>query len=95
MEMCLRVLKESNRSRFDNYSRQEQCIDHIPYYLSWLSRALFPTTFLEIAVYDFVEYGPILWDIVWLFAARKSWAFHKIYANCKYFMFIHDAWTLI
>ena len=32
MEMCLRVLKESNKSRFDSYSRQEQCIDHIPYY---------------------------------------------------------------
>ena len=52
MEMCLRVLKESNKSRFDSYSRQEQCIDHIPYYLSGLPRALFfPTTFLEIAVY--------------------------------------------
>ena len=41
MEMCLRVLKESNKSRFDSYSRQEQCIDHIPYYLSGLSRAHF------------------------------------------------------
>ena len=41
MEMCLRVLKESNKSRFDSYSRQEQCIDHIPYYLSGLSRAQF------------------------------------------------------
>ena len=30
MEMCFRVLKESNKSRFDSYSRQEQCIDHIP-----------------------------------------------------------------
>ena len=31
---------------------QEQCIGHIPYYLSGLSRAyFFPTTFLEIAVY--------------------------------------------
>ena len=39
MEMCLRVLKESNKSRFDSYSRQ--CIDHIPYYLSGLSRAQF------------------------------------------------------
>ena len=55
MEMCLRVLKESNRSRFDSYSRQEQCIDHIPYYLSGLSRALFPTTFLEIAVYIHIQ----------------------------------------
>ena len=41
MEMCLRVLKESNKSRFDSYSRQEQCIDHIPYYLSRLWRAQF------------------------------------------------------
>ena len=41
MEMCLRVPKESNKSRFDWYSSQEQCIDHIPYYLSGLSRAHF------------------------------------------------------
>ena len=41
MEMCFRVLKESNKSRFDSYSRQEQCIDHIPYCLSGLSRAHF------------------------------------------------------
>ena len=41
MEMCLRVLKESNKSRFDSYSRQKQYIDHIPYYLSGLSRARF------------------------------------------------------
>ena len=41
MEMCLRVLKESNKSRFDSYSRQEQCIDHLPYYLSGLSSAHF------------------------------------------------------
>ena len=41
MEMCLRVLKKSNKSSFNSYSRQEQCIDHIPYYLSRLSRAHF------------------------------------------------------
>ena len=41
MEMCLRVLKKSNKSRFDSYSGQEKCIDHIPYYLSGLSRAQF------------------------------------------------------
>ena len=53
MEMCLRVLKESNKSRFDSYSRQEQSIDHIPCYLSGLSRAhFFSTTFLEIAVFE-------------------------------------------
>ena len=41
MEMCLRMLKESNKSRFDSYSRQEQCIDYIPYYLWGLTRAHF------------------------------------------------------
>ena len=51
MGMCLRVLKESNKSRFNSYSRQEQSIDHNPCYLSGLSRAHFFTTiFLEIAV---------------------------------------------
>ena len=39
--LCLRLLKESNQSRFDSYSCKEQCIDHIPYYLSGLSRAHF------------------------------------------------------
>ena len=49
--ICLRVLKESNKSRFDSYSVRNKCIDHIPYYLSGLSRAqFFATTFLDIAV---------------------------------------------
>ena len=39
--VCLRVRKESNKSRFDSFTRYEQCIDHIPYYLSRLSRAHF------------------------------------------------------
>ena len=41
MDICLRVLKESTTNKFDNYNRQEQCIDHIPCYLSGLSRAHF------------------------------------------------------
>ena len=41
MKMCLRVLRERNKSSFDSYSRQKQCIDHIPYYLSGLSLAHF------------------------------------------------------
>ena len=45
MEMCLRVLKERNKSRIDSYSRQEQCIDHIPYYLPGLSLHVFPHNF--------------------------------------------------
>ena len=35
------VLKENNKSRFHSYSRQQQCIDHIPCYLSGLSHAHF------------------------------------------------------
>ena len=41
MDVCLRVLKESNKSRLDSYSVREKCIDHIPYYLSGLSRPYF------------------------------------------------------
>ena len=41
MDLCLRVLKGSNKSRFDSYSVREQCIDHIPYHLSGLSRTQF------------------------------------------------------
>ena len=33
------MLKESNKSRFDSFSRQEPCTDHIPFYFSGLSRA--------------------------------------------------------
>ena len=33
--------KDSNKSRFDSYSRYKQCIDHIPYYLSGFSAHIF------------------------------------------------------
>ena len=56
MDICLPVLKESPKYKFDSYCRQEQCIGHIPYCHSGLSRAhFFPTTFLEIAVYETVS----------------------------------------
>ena len=50
--MCLRVLKESNKSRFDRYSRQKQCIQLIISYITFRGCRvhIFPTTFLEIAV---------------------------------------------
>ena len=52
-DICLRVLKESNKTVFDSYSRQEQCINHIPYYgfRDVVAYTFFPTTFLEIAVF--------------------------------------------
>ena len=57
MEMCLRVLKESNKSRFDSYSRQEYCIDHIPLFPFGIVTCTFlPTTFLKIAVYILYMY---------------------------------------
>ena len=44
---------KGKQQKFDSYSRREQCIDHIPQCHSGLSRAhFFPTTFLEIAVYE-------------------------------------------
>jgi len=53
MEMSLRVLKESNKSRFDSYSRQEQLVywsyPILPFGI--VACTFFPTTFLEIAVY--------------------------------------------
>ena len=49
--MCLRVLKESNKSEVRELQSRVQC-----YYLSE-SSTFFPTTFLEIAVYnDIVEF---------------------------------------
>ena len=42
MDERLRVLKEKNKSTIDSYWQyQEQCIDHIPYHLSGLSREHF------------------------------------------------------
>ena len=37
--------KGKQQIRFDRYSRQKQCIDDIPYYLSGLSRAHFSDNF--------------------------------------------------
>ena len=61
MDVCLRVLKESNTKEFWQLQSQEQCIDHIPHYLSALSRAhiFLPTTFLEIAVCTYAYYRPL------------------------------------
>ena len=67
-DICLRVLKESNKSRFDSFSRYEQCIDHIPYYLSGLSRAHFSRQPFSKQLYTTVEprvnEGPRDWQNV-------------------------------
>ena len=41
MEMCFRVLKERTKVGSTATVVRKQCIDHIPYYLSGLSRAHF------------------------------------------------------
>ena len=52
MDLCLRVLKESNKSRFDSYSVNNSVliISHIT--LLDCRAHIFPTTFLEIAAYE-------------------------------------------
>ena len=40
VDLCLRELKESNKSKLTATVSQEQCIDHIPYFLFELSRAV-------------------------------------------------------
>ena len=58
---------------------QEQCIDHIPYYLWGLSRALFfPTTFLEIAVARLrisAQKLVLIAGYIWVTRSRKRWYF--------------------
>ena len=51
MDVCLRVLKESNKSRFDSYGLRNSVLTMSHITFSGLSRAhFFPTTFLDIAV---------------------------------------------
>ena len=51
MDVCLRVLKESNKSRFDSYSvrNSELIVSHITF-RDCRVYIFFSTTFLEIAV---------------------------------------------
>ena len=52
MDVCLPVLKESNKSRFDSYSVRNSVL--IISHITFRDRRVhffFPTTFLEIAVY--------------------------------------------
>ena len=53
MDICLQVLKESNKSRFDSYSVRNSVlnISHITFRDCRVH--IFPTIFLEIAVFKF------------------------------------------
>ena len=53
MDICLRVLKESTTNKFDSYNHQEQrywSYPMLPFRI--VACAFFPTTFLEIAVFQ-------------------------------------------
>ena len=52
MVVCLRVLKESNKSRFDSYSVRNSVLIISPLTFRDCRVHIFPTTFLEIAVYQ-------------------------------------------
>ena len=51
MDVCLRVLKESNKSRFDIYSVRNSVLEINPIPFGIVACTFFATTFLEIAVY--------------------------------------------
>ena len=54
MDVCLQLLKLSKQKQVGQLQCQEQCIDHIPFNLLGIAACtfFFPTTFLEIAVYQ-------------------------------------------
>ena len=56
MNVCLRVLKESNKSRLTSYSVRNSVliISHITF-RDCRVHFFFPTTFLEVAVYRFSQ----------------------------------------
>ena len=94
-------VKESNKSRFDSYSRQEQYINHIPLLpFGIVACTLFPTTFLEIAVllrHD--AYCPITLSVLLVLKsgqliANQMWEFCYSYdyngkTSLWEFIFIH------
>ena len=57
MDVCLPVLKESKKSRFDSYNVRNSVlfISHINVPFGIVSCTFFLTTFLEIAVYGEVK----------------------------------------
>ena len=53
MDLCLRVLKESNESRFESNSVREHCIDHIPFYQK--KKKISHSTFRDCRVHIFSD----------------------------------------
>ena len=78
MDVCLWILKESNKSRFDSYSVRNSVliISHITFWDCCMY--IFTTTFLEIAVY-----------ILRKQAARASKTGHEHLVNINFLEFFH------
>ena len=108
VEMCLRVLKENKKSRFNRYSRQKHCIDHIPYYLSGLSRAHFSDNLSrKIAVYSLWNNNKVSCNILcglfefinWMNSKKWTHFFNDksgsspYYRKFKYFLLISFSFT--
>ena len=56
------ITSQTSRAILSNFF-EEQCTQNHPQYLSGLSRALFPTTFLEIAVYGYNAISPVMINV--------------------------------
>ena len=59
VDICLRMLKESNKSRFDSYSvrNSELIVSHTVLPFGIVACTFFPTTVLEVATYVFGKCG--------------------------------------
>ena len=71
MDVCLWVLKESNKSKFDGYSVRNSVliISHVTF---WYCRVhIFPTTFLEIAACSTPHREPTLLLVNWKWKLNK------------------------
>ena len=59
VDICLRMLKESDKSRFDSYSvrNSELIVSHTILPFGIVACTFFPTTVLEVAIYVFAKCG--------------------------------------
>ena len=80
MNVCLRELNYRKVTKVDlTVLRQEHCIDHIPYYLSGLSRAN-----LLKSISDFIPDSHLLHRHDCLACTLKKKSFIKSYTKCRY-----------
>ena len=81
VEMCLRVLKNSNKSRFDRYSRQKQYWSYPMLTPSGYRVHIFPTSVLEIAVYLYGAFSHDVTAAILVFRNKKTAAMLMFQTN--------------